>query len=355
MNCLAPERFIDLLDRGGLDAVSPEEQAHFRECDACCERWATVATAEEVLTEARPKQPGRAVRLIPLVAAAAILLTIVGIIAAGKRPLPVIRPLQDPVTLFFQGTPDESKVARAALLRTGRSALAGLVAARPKWSGSARFPDLQNLIWAIKRESAQDPAATPLLDKLETMKVDLQFSQSRVEDILFFLRDMSRMNLVLDPTIDGGKVDLLSVKDATLRSTLETLCSVSDLDFDVKYGVVFLSRPLRLWSTDPAVGLPAANLWRAGSPLPSDALLAEKLHSVRVTLDAQNSPLSAVAAYFQEISKLKMVETPGADSQMITVKMEDVPMEHAIELITLPFGWDARIDNGSVVLFNPKK
>jgi hypothetical protein len=70
------------------------------------------------------------------------------------------------------------------------------------------------------------------------------------------MRDFSTLNLVRDPTVDGGTIDLLSVKDTTIRSVLEILCAVRDLDFDVRYGVVFISTPLRLWSTDPAIALP---------------------------------------------------------------------------------------------------
>jgi hypothetical protein len=355
MNCLAPERFVDLLDLGGLDAVSSEEQAHLQECDACRDSWATVAAVGEVLTEARPRRVGRVVRLVPLLAAAAILFTIVGIIALGKIAPPARTPIQDPVTLFLRGTPEEAKGARAALLKAGKGALPGLVAVRPKWKGSARFPDLQNLIWAIKRDAAQDPAATLLWNKLETLRIDLQCEKMSFVDSLAFIRSFSQLNLVLDPTIDAGMVELLSLRNSTLRSALETLCSVKDLDFDVKYGVVFLSRPLRLWSTDPAIGLPAVNFWRRGTAGSGEVALGDKLRSVRLTLDAETSPLSAIAQFIQEISSVKVVASPGIADTPIGLKVEDLPLDHALELLTLPFGWDARIADGSVVLFDPKQ
>jgi len=352
MSCLAPERFVDLLDRGGLDAVSAEEEAHVQECETCRDRWATIAAAGEVLTEARPMRVGRVFRLVPLLAAAAILLTIVGIISANKIAPPVKSPMTDPLTLFLQGTPDEAKSARAALLKAGRSALPGLVAVRPKWKGSARLPELQNLIWAIKRDAAQDPAAASLLDKLDTVKIDLQFEKTEVVYVLAFIRSLSGQNLVLDPRIDAGTVDFLSLKDSTVRSVLEILCAVKELDFDVKYGVVFLSKPTRLWSTDHAVGLPAANLWRTRN---EGAAVGDKLRSVRLTVDIQNSPMSAIAGYIQEISSVKVVASPGIADIQIVMKVQDLPLDHAIELLTLPYGWDARIDDGSVVLFDPKQ
>jgi hypothetical protein len=351
MNCLAPERFVDLLDGGGLDAVSPEEQVHLQECDTCRDSWATVAAAEEVLTEARPRPAGRVVRFVPLLAAAAILLTIVGIVAAGRIAPPVKPPLKDPLTLLLQGTPEEAEGARATLRKAGRSALPGLVAARPKWKGSARFPELQNLIWAIKQDAAQDPAAAALLNKLETVKIDLQFEKTEVVYVIVFIEHLSGLNLVLDPGIDAGRVDVLSMKDATVRSVLETLCAVKDLDFDVKYGVGFVSKPMRLWSTDPKIGLPAANLWRTANTV---SPVGDKLRTFRLTIDIQNSPMSAVAQYLQEISSLKVVASPGIADALITLKIQDLSLDHAIELLTLPHGWDARIEDGSVVIFDPK-
>jgi hypothetical protein len=355
MTCLDPERLVELLDRGGLDAVSTEEQAHLQGCDTCLDSWATVAAAGEVLTEARPRQAGRVSRLVPLLAAAAILCTIVGIIAAGKIAPSVKPPVQDPLTLFLQGTPEEAEGARATLMKSGRSALPGLVAARPKWKGSARFSELQNLIWTIKRDAAQDPAADSILNKLETLKIDLQFENTEVVYVLAFVRSLSGLNVVLDPKIDAGTVDFLSLKNSTVRSVLETLCAVKDLDFDVKYGVVFLSKPLRLWSTDPALGLPAANLWRTEAAGSGKSAVGDKLRSVRLTMDAQTSPLSAIAKFIQEISSVKVVASPGIADTQIGLKVEDVPLDHAIELLTLPYGWDARIDDGSVLLFNPKQ
>ena len=55
MNCLADERFIEILDRGGLDATRPDERVHLESCDGCRDSWASVAAAADVLAESRPK------------------------------------------------------------------------------------------------------------------------------------------------------------------------------------------------------------------------------------------------------------------------------------------------------------
>jgi len=357
MSCLAEERFVDLLDRGGLDAASPEEGDHLRVCEACRESWATVAAAGELLAEARPRRAARAARVIPLVAAAAMLLTIVAVIATRHPSSSIPRPVQDPVTLFLEGSPDEVRSAREALLKGGRKSLLGLVAARPKLRGSARFEALQDLIWEIKRAGAQDSADQALLTTLENRKIDLNFENTKVEDLLAFIRELSSLNLVVDPSLlDVGTIKVIRLKDASLRLTLETLCAFTDLDFDLRYGVIFLSKPMRLWSTDPQVGLPAANGWsNEARQAPLEGAASQKLRSMRITMDIINSPLSAIAAYMTEISGLPIRPEEPIELRLITAKVQDVPMIHMLELVTLPFGWDVRLEGGKVVIFNPRK
>ena len=123
MNCLAEERFVELLDRGGLRAGRPEERQHLDACETCRESWASVAAAAEVLVEARPQSVSRLGRIIPLVSAAALLLTIIGVILFRQTCSPVTKPAQDPLKAFVEGTPEEMKDARAALLKMGRKSL----------------------------------------------------------------------------------------------------------------------------------------------------------------------------------------------------------------------------------------
>jgi len=354
MSCLAEERFVELLDQGGLDATKPEEQAHLETCESCRDSWATIAAAGEVLVEARPRSASRASRLIPMIAAAAMLLTIIGVVALKKIPS-TTKPMQDPLAMFLEGNPEESRRGAEALKKSGRKSLPGLVAARPKLKGSARFQALQDLIWDIKlAAAAQDPAESAIFRKLETMKIDLAFENTRVEDILAFVRDFSGLNLVLDPTVDAGIVDKYSVKDFSLRASLEVLCAVKELDFDLRYGVVFFSRPLRLWSTDPAVGLPASNEWTKQILSPPDAGIPEKLRLVRITIDMQNSPYSAIADYLKEITGVTFKVGKGISETPVTLKVQDLYLRQALELLTLPYGREIRIEEGSVLIYDPK-
>jgi len=355
MNCLAEERFIELLDAGGLEATKPEERAHLEACEACRDSWGAVAAAGEVLADARPRASGRATRWVPLAAAAAMLLAVLGIIVATKTPSPVQKPMKDPVTLFIEGTPDEMKGASEALLKAGRKALPGMVAARPKLKGSPRERLFLDLMWAIKVAAVkQDPARLAICQKLESMKIDLAFVNTNLDDVLSFLRDFSSLNIVLDPSLGENAPIDVNCKNMSLRSVLEVIAAVRDLDFDVKYGVVFLGKPMRLWSTDPAVGLPEANGWRKQALDGTSAGVGGKLDTIRITIDMSNAPMSAIRGYLVEISGLPFVLRSIPD-EPVTLKFQNLSLAHALELLTLPHGRDVRIEKGNVEIFDPGK
>jgi hypothetical protein len=180
------------------------------------------------------------------------------------------------------------------------------------------------------------------------MKVDFQFENTQLGDILSFFRDVSGLNFVLDPSLDPGIVKEFKVQNMTLRSALDILCAVKGLDFDFRYKVVFLSTPMRIWSTDPKVGLPSANHWTKQTSAPGDAAVGDKLRAILFTIDMQNAPMSS-------ISGIKFKAEPAIAGQPIRLKAGDLTLNHVLELLTLPLGWDARIDNGTVVIFDPKR
>jgi hypothetical protein len=355
MSCLAEERLIELLDEGGLQRTRPDERAHLESCESCRESWGAVAAAAELLSEARPRASGRAARWIPLAAAAAMLLAILAVIAQKKTPGPIKEASKDPVTLFIEGTPDEMRRAYEVLLKQGRPALLSLAAARPRLKGSAREKLFLDLLWAVKLGAVrQDADSKKILDGLEAVKIDLSFENTRIVDVLGFIRDFSKLDVVLDPSLDAGIVEKYRVQDQNLRYALEILCAVKDLEFDVKYGVLFISTPMRIWSTDPGVGLPNANEWTRRKPTAPNPELESKVESTRLTVDMQNAPLSSISGYISEITglKMKLEEIPD---EPLSLAVQDLSLKHVLELLSLPYGRDVRFDNGSIVLFIPKK
>lgn len=347
MSCLAEERFVEILDRGGLDATRPDERTHLDQCDACRESWASVAAAGELLSSARPKAVAKG-RLFPVLVAAAMLLTIVGVIAVRSIPSPVVSP-KDPVVLLLEGNPEEVRTAREAFLKQGRKAIPLLVAARPKFKGSARLQTLQDLIFDLKRASIQDdPDKVAVFLKLASMKVNLEFSATPMKDVVAFIRDFTSLNMILDPGIDTAMLQTLTVKDITLKDALDLIGTVMELDYDFRYGVLFFTTPMRLWSTEKGVGLPTANGWTRQVLAGRDAEARDKLPLIRVTLDMQGAPLSAIGSSLSEICGIPVAVPPALGDAPVDLKVTDVRLSHVLELLTLPQGRDVRIQDGAV-------
>jgi type II secretory pathway component GspD/PulD (secretin) len=128
------------------------------------------------------------------------------------------------------------------------------------WSQTVRFPTREE--WAdiskrmtesvIKTEGGttaeEDPDILAINRKLDTMKIDLAFENTKLEDILAFIRDFSGLNIILDAAVrdkvDPDKPVTFKVKDLVLKNVLKLLLSQFNLDYHItEEKVVLLTDP----------------------------------------------------------------------------------------------------------------
>ena len=67
-------------------------------------------------------------------------------------------------------------------------------------------------------------------------------------------------------------------------------------------------------------------------------------------MDMQNAPLSTVLEYFSELFGQKFQADAALSEQPISVKISDLRLSSLRQLLTLPAGWDARIENGMMIV-----
>src|SRR5437762_1041051 len=69
-----------------------------------------------------------------------------------------------------------------------------------------------------------------------------------------------------------------------------------------------------------------------------DKTILDKLRSIRITIDMQNAPLTAIIDYIREISGLNMhiSGVDDADSAMISFKVADIVLDGALRLMLGP-------------------
>jgi len=90
-----------------------------------------------------------------------------------------------------------------------------------------------------------DPKHREVLNKLNSMRVTVDFKDNSLDEALGFLRDFSGLNIVIDAEV-SQKVDpaqlkvTLRVKDLLLKSTLKLMLSARDLTATYKEGVILV-------------------------------------------------------------------------------------------------------------------
>src|SRR6185503_11373125 len=129
------------------------------------------------------------------------------------------------------------------------------------WYQSVRFPNREEWAEISKRitesvikteggaaDAEADPDILAINRKLDTMKIDLAFENTKLEDILAFIRDFSGLNILLDAAVrdkvDPDKPVTFKVKDLVLKNVLKLLLSQFNLDYHItEEKVVLLTDP----------------------------------------------------------------------------------------------------------------
>jgi hypothetical protein len=300
MTCLAPDRFVELLE-GGLDRAPDGERSHLAACADCRDAWADLAGADGVLRAARPR---RSWPHLYVAAAAAFLLALTAhiVLSIGGVPIggiPAQEQPKDPVKLLMEGGEKEALEARTALFRQGVDALPALFEARRRcpegvvrevvgkqaaaraldWykkSGggdprvekaaadlelkgpAARVGMLLDLIFDIKQAAAADDFAREIFGWTLTPILGMrsEYAPAPFEEFLQhipmepWVRKEWTVSIVLDPSLPADLRTRRVSGDTNLgpRGILDSLCCAHDLDYDVRFGVLFLSTPARLWN-----------------------------------------------------------------------------------------------------------
>ena len=147
----------------------------------------------------------------------------------------------------------EREKAAAELRKLGRSAMALLqehaksadkeVASRCKDLLDALSPRLAGTLplanaWRSQKIAKDDEA---MVKKLATMKIDLNFVDGELADVIAFLRDFSGMNFLVAKGVEG-KVSL-QLKDSLLGHALELITLPVGLDVKIEGGVIIVFAP----------------------------------------------------------------------------------------------------------------
>ncbi len=193
----------------------------------------------------------------------------------------------------------------------------------------------------------EDPEILTINRKLDSMKIDLAFENTKLEDILAFVRDYSGLNIVVDAAVqanvDPQKGVTFKGTDLTVGKSLQLLASRFGLDYRVTDEKVVLL-------TDPKKAA-------SGRLRGEDREILDKLKSIRITIDMKDAPLTAVVDYVREISGLNIhivgIENP--DRERVSLCIQDAALDGALRMLLEPRGMAYAVRDGLVLILRAPK
>ena len=342
---------------------------HLDLCAECQETVDRLRGERDVLRRADARLdvplPKRKVGGRALVAlAAAALLAVTAAIVLRREPLPAAAPVpgaqETPdvdklIARFLDGTEKDSARARELLVASASAALPALVETRMKRQDVLRPDALAALLFDLKRKVA-GPAADRVFQRLKEAKLEVDFQNTPLSDVLKHVAQATELDVYTDPSLSVEKILVnLKVKESTLLQGLDLLAMLHDVEYDVRFGVLFVARSHRLFDL-PAYrqtpqNFPAQGHWRRQELSSAGADLLKKLDRMSVDLEFVNTPLPDVAAFIRDLAQVNLILPRDLDNHDITLKVKGLAAASILELLLLPRRMDLKIEGNAVIIF----
>jgi len=165
------------------------------------------------------------------------------------------------------------------------------------------------------------------------------------------------LNIFVDPALKPDQFMVnLKVQDVPLHRALDLLGILSSIEYDVRYGTLFIAAPERLFELPQAAAPPpVAALFRRQELSSPGKVALKTLNEMKIDLNFQNSFLSDVVAFIVDFSRANIVVEPGLGNEPVTFKCKELAIGSVLEALTLPRGLDLRLEGGTLFVFKPKK
>lgn len=197
---------------------------------------------------------------------------IAALLALLGASLPQEPPTSELVSEFLKG----SAPAREALLKRGPDALLHLLEARRLKPDRPRATELNDLIFDLQ-EAAAVERGKAAFRKLREARVTVDMQNAPLAAVLDYLREISEIDIVVDPAARPEKDLTLTLADVPLKDVLRAACARSGLDYDFRHGVLFIAPHERLWAAP-----------REGPVAPLSAERAAEARKWMATLSAES-------------------------------------------------------------------
>lgn len=194
--------------------------------------------------------------------------------------------------------------------------------------------------------AAQDdpPPPTPaerIEQELARRRVTLNFPDTPMTEVVSFLQDITGLNIVLQPEVDGEQRKvMLRLRDVSLKDALALVLASAELERSVACGVLYIHEPGRV--------LPA--------PPPLEGEAGRSLRERQLTLNFAETPLEEALEFLRAITGQPFRATEAARAAVregertVTLRLRGVSLADGVTLIADQVGCGWALVEGEVVL-----
>jgi hypothetical protein len=181
--------------------------------------------------------------------------------------------------------------------------------------------------------------------KLETTKIDLDFTDSSLFDILDFVQEFARINIMVDPAAAemADKKFTFTVKDLALNKVLALLAEQAHMSFVNRKGVLVWTTPDRLQALQQNPAITVA----ADAP-EDDQKVLKSIESIRISLNFTQTPIDETMSFIREVTQLNVVVDDSCKQKSVTFRIDELSLQDALELIAFNAGVSITIADGVI-------
>ncbi|KAF0242940.1 MAG: hypothetical protein FD180_3640 [Planctomycetota bacterium] len=232
------------------------------------------------------------------------------------------------------GVAREAKEAYETLVREFPSQVALVDKAKERLAAMAGAPVQKNPEEIVAR-------------KLESTKIDLDFTDSTMYDILDFIQEFARVNVIIDPAANelAEKKFTFAVKDLALNKVLALLADTAHMSFANRHGVLIWTTPDRLAALQQITAIDVAD-----DAAEDDKKVSRSIGAIKISLNFTETPIDETMSFIREVTQLNVIVDESCNQKTVSLKIDEASLRDALELIAFSAGLDIRISNGAIVV-----
>lgn len=227
------------------------------------------------------------------------------------------------------------------------------------WQGVAeRFPDQKEWVEKAKTRIAEqaeevDEVSQEVRRRMATTKIDLNFTEAPLTDVVTFLREYSRINIILDSAVKDPdqKTITFRVTDLELDRAFDLIMKMLDLRYGFEEGAVIISTEDGLATRRAAMEADASS--RPADGTEEDKAVRATLNSTRIDLDFTEATLDEILGFVTEYAKVKIEVSDDArrvegSGEPVTFQMRDSRLSSVLALLLRHYRLRYVVEKGTI-------